>query len=66
MQSNNSIEKMNNNRAKLLIQLHKSKNTYVEYFETARKLLVDCRDLGAIPFSSMARLAFIAQYSCEV
>ena len=60
MQSNNSIEKMNNNRAKLLIQLHKSKNTYVEYFETARKLLVDCRDLGAIPFSSMARLAFIS------
>ena len=51
---------MNNNRAKLLIQLHKSKNTYVEYFETARKLLVDCRDLGAIPFSSMARLAFIS------
>ena len=60
MQSNNSIEKMNNNRDKLLIQLHKSKNTYVEYFETARKLLVDCRDLGAIPFSSMARLAFIS------
>ena len=60
MQSNNSIEKMNNNRDKLLIQLHKSKNTYAEYFETARKLLVDCRDLGAIPFSSMARLAFIS------
>ena len=60
IQSNNSIEKMNNNRDKLLIQLHKSKNTYAEYFETARKLLVDCRDLGAIPFSSMARLAFIS------
>ena len=60
MQSNNSIKKMNNNRYKLLIQLHKSKNTYSEYFETARKLLVDCRDLGAIPFSTIARLAFIS------
>ena len=54
---NKSITKMNHNR----IQKIQSKNeSYVNKLSIAESLLNDCKNFGTIPFSLMARIAFIS------
>ena len=55
----NSVVNMNKNRLRYLESI---KNTidYKEKLEIAEILLLDCKNLGTIPFSAMARIAFIA------
>ena len=54
---NKSITKMNHNR----IQKIQSKNeSYVDKLSIAESLLNDCKNFGTIPFSLMARIAFIS------
>ena len=57
--SNNSIEILTNKRNLVLSNL-KSKNSHNTLLITAEKLLNDCKIYGAIPFSTMARIAFIS------
>lgn len=54
---NKSITKMNRNR----IQKIQSKNeSYFDKLSIAESLLNDCKNFGTIPFSLMARIAFIS------
>ena len=39
--------------------LKATKNNYFRMFEASESLLQDCHKYGAIPFSTMARIAFI-------
>ncbi|QLH05742.1 PEP/pyruvate-binding domain-containing protein [Nitrosopumilus ureiphilus] len=55
----NSIEKMNQNRKIILKKINKSKKNYKSLLKNAEELLIDCKELGTIQFSSMARIAFI-------
>jgi phosphohistidine swiveling domain-containing protein len=57
--SNNSIEILTNKRNLILSNL-KPKNSHNALLITAEKLLNDCKIYGAIPFSTMARIAFIS------
>jgi len=56
---NDSIDTMISNRKTILYNLNSQKN-YVNSISTAEQLLVDCKKFGTIPFSTMARLAFMA------
>ena len=56
---NNSINIMTQNRNNCMKQIKRS-STYYEKLQTAEKLLNDCIDFGIIPFSKMARIAFIS------
>ena len=56
--SNNSIEQMKKNRVSIISKTNS--NSYVNLLSTAEYLLLDCKSLGIVPFSTMARLAFIA------
>jgi glutamine kinase len=55
----NSIDKMIINRKNILSNSN-HKKTYVNSISIAEQLLVDCQKFGTIPFSTMARLAFMA------
>jgi len=55
-----SIEKMKTNRKKILADLSKKEPTYKELLLSSKLLLEDCKNLGTIPFSMMARLSFIS------
>jgi len=55
-----SINEMKKNRTKILKQLRNSNCTYKELFATSELLLKDCKFLGTVQFSTMARIAFIA------
>jgi len=55
---NKSIKKMTQNRLSQMKKLGKTKR-YNNKLKTAEILLNDCRNFGAIPFSLMARIAFI-------
>jgi|APSaa5957512535_1039671.scaffolds.fasta_scaffold00837_17 glutamine kinase len=59
-ESYESIELMKKNRLKILSDLKKSKNTPKEILIASKLLLDDCKKLGTIPFSTMARLAFVS------
>ena len=54
-----SIENLSKNRIEFEKNLKKSNKNYYDYFETAEKLLKDCKKNGTLPFSTMARIAFI-------
>ena len=54
------IKKMSQNRTFLLSQLNNSNKNPQKMLETADVLLKDCRNLGTTPFSTLARIAFIA------
>ena len=58
-QCNLFLDKLDSNRAKILSNLTKSAD-YKAKLNTAQLLLSDCKKLGTIPFSNMARIAFIA------
>jgi len=55
-----SIELMKKNRLKILSNLKNSKRTYKEILLASKLLLKDCKIHGTIPFSTMARIAFIS------
>ncbi len=54
-----AIEKMAQNRLLYMKKLTKTQN-YTSKLQTAEILLNNCRDFGVIPFSLMARIAFIS------
>jgi glutamine kinase len=56
---NNSITQMSTNRLSHMKKISESSN-YIEKLEMAKVLLHECKSLGIIPFSLMARMAFIA------
>jgi phosphohistidine swiveling domain-containing protein len=56
---NQSYEKLTRNREKCVLELANSKKNYSDYLLAAQKLLTDCRKYGIIPFSAVARIAFI-------
>ena len=56
---NLSISKMIKNRT-INSQLISNSSNYKQKLELAETLLSDCKSLGTIPFSTMARIAFIA------
>jgi glutamine kinase len=53
-----SIEKMKINREVIIKK--NNQTSHSKQIENIKKLLDDCKNLGTIPFSSMARIAFIA------
>tara|TARA_Y100001936_G_scaffold20267_1_gene17351 strand:- start:10783 stop:13200 length:2418 start_codon:yes stop_codon:yes gene_type:complete len=55
-----SFEILRKNRIKHIRELNKSKKNHNDYLELSQKLLEDCKKYGVIPFSAVARLAFIA------
>ena len=57
--SKKSLNRMAKNREKTLSNVNQ-KTDYIEFLKAAEKLLDDCRKLGTIPFSTMARISFIA------
>jgi len=57
--SNNSLIIMTENREKILKKIKKESN-YVKILSTTQMLLDDCKNHGTIPFSTMARIAFIS------
>ncbi len=54
------IQELTENRTEILTDLHLSRMDYQNKLSTAELLLNDCKKLGTIPFSTMARIAFIA------
>ena len=54
-----SIKKMTENRLSYMKKLGKTERYYTK-LKIAENLLNDCRDFGTIPFSLMARIAFIS------
>jgi len=56
---NDSITMMSANRLLHMKKISKSSN-YIKKLETAEILLNECKTLGTIPFSLMARIAFIS------
>jgi len=58
-QCNNSIIQMSKNRKKIISELNKSNRSHISLLTAAEKLLRDCRNFGTLPFSTMARIAFI-------
>jgi hypothetical protein len=56
----NSICLLQNNRIQILSKLNKSKRSYKDLLYASEALLNDCKSLGTIPFSTMARIAFIS------
>ena len=57
--SKKSLNLMAKNRLQILSNIDQ-KTDYVRLLNAAEMLLNDCRKLGTVPFSSMARIAFIA------
>ena len=55
-----SFEILRKNRIKHIQKLNNSKKNHNDYLELSQNLLKDCRKYGVVPFSAVARLAFIA------
>ena len=51
---------MKRNRINLYVSSNRSKQNYYEKINMAEILLSDCKKFGTIPFSTLARIAFIA------
>ncbi len=56
---NQSYGRLTKNRKKYVLELANSQKNYYDYLLTAQKLLADCRKYGIVPFSAVARVAFI-------
>ena len=54
-----SIDKMYDNRL-VVPKINRKSSTYVDKLSIAESLLKDCKNFGTIPFSLMARIAFIS------
>ena len=59
-ESNESIITLERNREKILLNLKDSSKNHNIMLQSIEKLLNDCKIYGAIPFSRMARIAFIS------
>ena len=57
--SKKAQNRMSKNREDILSNVNQ-KTDYVEFLKAAEILLEDCRKFGAVPFSTMARISFIA------
>ncbi len=55
----NSILDLSKNRIQIQENLNKSNKNYKDYLNAAEKILKDCKKNGTLPFSTMARIAFI-------
>ena len=55
-----SISMLDKKRHDTLSSYNPTQKNYVEKLETAELLLKDCKKFGSIPFSTIARIAFIA------
>jgi len=55
-----NIKNMIDRRSKLLSKIDPNNKKLLQLLETAEKLLNDCMEFGTRPFSTMARIAFIA------
>jgi glutamine kinase len=55
-----SIKKMTRNRIRIKNTLKNKNNNYKKYLDAVEELLKDCKEYGTIPFSTMARIAFIS------
>lgn len=55
-----SLDKMSENREKIIQKINTTKNDHYEIITYIEKLLLDARKLGTIQFSAMARIAFMA------
>ena len=60
IQTKNSMINLDEKYIKTIKILEESEKTYKDYLFAADKLLKDCKNFGTIPFSTMARIAFIA------
>ena len=58
--SYDDIEELNNTRKKILINLNSTSRNFSDLLNSANELLRDCIEHGTKPFSTMARIAFIA------
>jgi len=55
-----SISELSKQRNKIKSELSKMERTHTNLLISAEKLLMDCKKLGTIQFSTMARIAFIS------
>lgn len=55
-----SIVILDEKRQNILLSYNSTQKNYVEKLSTAESLLKDCKKFGSIPFSTIARIAFIA------
>jgi len=55
-----SINKMVANRKSILSKIQQNKSNPIILLDAAEQLLKDCKTYGTIPFSAMARIAFIS------
>ena len=55
-----SMQKLTRNRTKIISNLKGKNITQSKYLENVEKLLTDCKKFGTLPFSVMARTAFIS------
>jgi len=55
-----SFEILTKNRKKYVEVMNNSAKNHDDYLKLSKKLLKDCKNFGAVPFSAVARLAFIA------
>ncbi len=59
-EANNSMEYLKNRYDNVIKNLEKSEKTYKDFLYATNQLLMDCIEFGTLPFSTMARIAFIA------
>lgn len=60
LESNESIEILKNNRNKIIENFDNSEKTSSDCIIAIKLLLDDCKNFGTLPFSTMARLAFVS------
>ena len=60
LESNNSIECLKSHYDEIIENLENSKKTYQDYLYATNQLLLDCVEFGTLPFSTMARVAFVS------
>ena len=60
VKSSQYLKTMSNNRQIINSRLRTGEKNYKDLLLAAEKLLKDCRKYGTLPFSTMARIAFIA------
>ena len=56
----NNIDTLTRNRIKIKKDLKTKEKSHKNLFDSASKLLSDCKQFGTIPFSTMARISFVA------
>ena len=54
-----SLKKLSQNRQEILLKVNSNSN-YVELLDGAKELLISSKKFGILPFSTMARIAFIS------